>query len=507
MSMDIEDGASGPTEIPGPFGAPVPESQEGATLRADTLNLFDSTAVAVSSVAPAYSLASTLAFIFAVAGVAYAGPAVMIVAFVPVLFIAVAYFYLNRQHPHAGASYAWLAKLVHPTAGWYNGWIQVATSVIFCVAAPFLAGQYTLQFFNSLGWISDAAANDVWYVTFTASLYLALVTFICVYGIRWTTNLQWVLVIIEYVAVLVFSIGGIIKVAASHPHGSTSFDAGWFWPGNIHGYAALAGGAALAVFFFWGWDTTVNLSEESKSSNKIPGQAAIISMFLLLFVFVLNFVAVEMLVPADQINNQGANVLFYFGEQFAGSWAKYVMIFAVISSTIATTQTTLLPAARISFAMSRDGVFPRMFGTIHPKFKTPATGTLVLAIISLIGMYGIVTFDSASNVSNILGYLITDLGVLVAIYYGATGLACAWAFRKVAFERWTFFLTGILLPALAGLFMFWIGFEVIRQNWSSHMAPAIVVIAVGIPLVIVAKVRSKGEFFKIKPIAYTEIGD
>ncbi len=507
MSTDIVDNSGRPQEVPGPFGAPVPESEVEASLRADELNLFDSTAVAVSSVAPAYSLASTLGFIFVIAGVAYAGPAVMIVAFVPVLFIAVAYFHLNRRYPHAGASYAWLAKLVHPTVGWYNGWIQVATSVIFCVAAPFLAGQYTLQLFNSLGWISDSAANNVWYTTFTASLFLAFVTFICVYGIRWTTNLQWILVIIEYVAVLVFSIGGIIKVAASHPKGSSSFHAGWFWPGNIHGYEALAAGAALAVFFFWGWDTTVNLSEESKESNRIPGQAAIISMFLLLFVFVLNFVAVEMLVPANQIANQGGNILFYFGEQFAGGWAKYVMIFAVISSTVATTQTTLLPAARISYAMSRDGVFPRLFGTIHPKFKTPATGTLVLAFLALIGMYGIVTFDSATNVTNILGYLITDLGVLVAIYYGATGLACAWAFRKAAFQKTSFFFTGILLPALAGLFMFWVGFEVIRQNWGSHMAPAVVVVALGVPLVVIAAVQSKSEFFKIKPIAYTSIDE
>jgi amino acid transporter len=505
MSTDIVDGSGRPQEVPGPFGAPVPEGEVEATLRADELNLFDSTAVAVSSVAPAYSLASTLGFIFVITGIAYAGPALMIVAFVPVLFIAVAYFHLNRRHPHAGASYAWLAKLVHPTVGWYNGWIQVTTSVIFCVAAPFLAGQYTLQLFNSLGWISDASANNVWYTTFTASLFLAFVTFICIYGIRWTTNLQWILVLIEYIAVLAFSIGGIIKVAVSHPKGSTSFHAGWFWPGNIQGYAALAAGAALAVFFFWGWDTTVNLSEESKESNKIPGQAAIISMFLLLFVFVLNFVAVEMLVPADQIANQGGNILFYFGEQFAGSWAKYVMIFAVITSTIATTQTTLLPAARISFAMSRDGVFPKLFGTIHPKFKTPATGTVVLAFLALIGMYGIVTFDNAANVTNILGYLITDLGVLVAIYYGATGLACAWAFRKAAFQKTSFFFTGILLPALAGLFMFWVGFEVIRQNWGSHMAPAVVVVALGIPLVVVAAVTSKSDFFKTKPIAYTSI--
>ena len=117
MSIDIEDGAGQSTEVPGPFGAPVPDSEGGATLRADTLNFFDSTAVAVSSVAPAYSLASTLAFVFVITGVAYAGPAVLIVSFVPVLFIAVAYFYLNRKHPHAGASYAWLARSSIPQPG------------------------------------------------------------------------------------------------------------------------------------------------------------------------------------------------------------------------------------------------------------------------------------------------------------------------------------------------------------------------------------------------------
>ena len=491
--------------VEGPFGAPVPEREVEVTLLHDELNLFDATAVAVSSVAPAYSLASTLGFIFVIAGITYAGPAMMWLCFVPVLFIAVAYFHLNRRQPSAGASYAWLSATVHPYVGWYNGWIQVTTSVLFCVAAPFLAGAYTLQFFNSVGWISTAAANNVWYTAFAASLYLVFVTFICIYGIRWTTNVQWVLVLIEYIAVLVFSVGGIIKVLVSHPAGSTHFNIGWFSPGNIHGYTALAAGAALAVFFFWGWDTAVNLSEESKSQNKIPGQAAVISMFLLLFVFILNFVAVEMLVPASQINAQGVNVLFYFGEVFAGSWAKYVMIFAVITSTVATTQTTLLPAARISYAMSRDKVFPRLFGTVHRRFQTPAIGTLVLAIIALAGLYGIVAFRGSSKVGDVLGYIITDIGVLVAIYYGATGLACAWAFRKAAFEKTSFLFMGIILPALSGLFMFWIGYEVIRQNWSMHMAPTVIFLGLGVPLAIVARIRNTSGFFSTKPVAYETI--
>ena len=59
---------------------------------------------------------------------------------------------------------------------------------------------------------------------------------------------------------------------------------------------------------------------------------------------------------------------------------------AVISSTVATTQTTLLPAARITLSMSRDRVFPKVFGTIQGKLKTPAVGeaaSLVSAIPEL----------------------------------------------------------------------------------------------------------------------------
>ena len=108
---------------PGPFGVPVPRAEEPATLRADTLNLFDSTAVAVSSVAPAYSLAATLSLLFV--AVAYAGPAVIWVSFIPVFFIAVAYFHLNRKDPNCGASYSWLSKLLTPSLGWFNGWVQV----------------------------------------------------------------------------------------------------------------------------------------------------------------------------------------------------------------------------------------------------------------------------------------------------------------------------------------------------------------------------------------------
>ncbi|MGO8870764.1 MAG: APC family permease [Acidimicrobiales bacterium] len=488
--------------VPPDTGASASDTEGTTTLRANELSLFDSTVVAVSSVAPAYSLAATLSLLFAAVGVGYAGPAVIVVSFIPVLFIAVAYFYLNRRDPNCGACYAWLSKLVSPSFGWFNGWVQVAASVLFCVAAPILAGGYTLQFLHSIGWISTAAAHNAWLTATVGALWLAAITFITVYGIRWTANAQWVFLLIQYVALLGVSIWGIVKVAVEHPAGSTGFHFSWLNPLSIHGYEGLAAGSVLGLFFFWGWDTAINLNEESKNASKVPGQAGIISMFLLLFIFVLNIVSAEMLLPAKELSGQGPNLLFYFGEQVGGRWVGYLIIIAVLSSTVADTQTTLLPAARVTMSMARDGVFPRAFGVIQGKFQTPMIGTHILAGLAL---FGILLRTSSPTINSEYGNLIDNIGILVAFYYGATGLACAWAYRKVQFQSLIFFFTGSLFPFVGGAFCFWVGYEVIVQSGLSASAPVLVTLVLGIPLMIIARLRSKSAFFKQRPVAYTSI--
>jgi amino acid transporter len=504
MSTDVLDSSGTPPEVPGPFGAPVTTEETGPTLRADTLNLFDSTVVAVSSVAPAYTLAATMAVLFFTAGVAYAGPAIIWIAFIPVLFIAISYFHLNRRDPDCGASYAWLSKLVHPAVGWFNGWVQVATSILFCVSAPIVAGQYTLQLFNEWGWISASTANSVGTAAVAAAFWLALITFICIWGIRWTTNFQWVLLIIEYVAVIGFSLWGIIKVAVSHPAGSTSFHWSWLSPASIGGFTALSAGLVLGVFFYWGWDTATNLNEESKNRTKIPGQAGVIAMFLLLLIFAMNIIAAQMLLPEKAWNAHQTTILLYFAQQAAGHWAGYIMLVAVLSSTVATTQTTLLPAARITLSMARDRVFPQVFATIQGKLKTPMVGTLILAFIS---MLGIVLVSNVSSVSTVFGHLISSIGVLIAFYYGVTGVTCAWAYRKVALQSTRFFFTGILLPLLGGIVLLGVGAWVIKTAGWSGAGADIITLGLGVPLVIIARYTTKGDFFKTKPVAYDEIGE
>ena len=108
------------------------------------------------------------------------------------------------------------------------------------------------------------------------------------------------------------------------------------------------------------------------------------------------------------------------------------MLVAVLSSTVATTQTTLLPAARITLSMARDKVFPSVFGTIQGKLKTPMVGTLILAFISL---FGIVLASNVGSINNVFANLIRQHRrpdrLLLRRRPAST---CAWAYRKVAFQ-------------------------------------------------------------------------
>src|SRR3982074_157475 len=155
-------------------------AEEIAHLKHGTLSLFDSVMIATASVAPAYSLAATMGLM--VAAVSLQAPPAVLCSFVPVFFIALAYYYLNRQDPNCGASYSWISRALNPHLGWFTGWVQTAASVLFCGAAAMRAGSNTLALLNKMGVISSDAAGDSKLVALVALLWLLLVTAMVVRG-------------------------------------------------------------------------------------------------------------------------------------------------------------------------------------------------------------------------------------------------------------------------------------------------------------------------------------
>lgn len=477
-------------------------------LKTNTLSLFDTTVIATSSVAPAYTIAAAVGFL--VAAVGLASPAAILVGFVPVLCVAVAYYYLNRQDPNCGASYSWVSRTLNPQIGWISGWIQLAANVLFCAAAPLVAGAYTLQLLNSLfpSFVTTDAANNNWLIAVVGIAWLLFVTFMVVRGIRITANFQWILVFIEYFIVLGFTIAAFAKIAGGHA-AVAPVSGSWFNPASLHDLSTVATGSALAVFFFWGWDTAANVNEESQNANESPGLAGIYSMFILLFIFLVAAMAMQAFLGEAALTNADNqnDVLYFFANQISGTPLAYFMVLAVLSSTVATTQTTLLPSSRLTYSMSRDGVFPKAFGTIHRSWRTPWVGTIISSGLAIVV---IILATSVNTVNTVFGNLILDIGVLVALYYGITGIACTWAFRKVLLTSVTRFIFAGVLPFLGGLFLLGVAYVVIAPttlplgqsaDWGTSL-PILITIALGIPLLLIAMATARTDFFHEKTVSY-----
>jgi amino acid transporter len=99
-------------------------------LKKDALGFVSSVVIGVASTAPGYSLAASLGFVVAIAGVGLQAPAVLLVAFIPMLLIASAYYYMNRADPDCGTTFAWVTKAMGPSLGWMGGWAIVVADVI-----------------------------------------------------------------------------------------------------------------------------------------------------------------------------------------------------------------------------------------------------------------------------------------------------------------------------------------------------------------------------------------
>src|ERR1044072_4263326 len=148
-------------------------------LKKDALGFVSSCVIGVASTAPGYSLAASLGFVVAVAGVGLQAPAVMLIAFVPMLLIASAYYYMNRGDPDCGTTLSWATRALGPSTGWLGGWAIVVADVIVMANLAQIAGLYS---FLLVGWPggrrserAGAAGGGVW---------IAVMTAICVIGIE-----------------------------------------------------------------------------------------------------------------------------------------------------------------------------------------------------------------------------------------------------------------------------------------------------------------------------------
>src|SRR3954465_5406838 len=424
-------------------GSPAPpaaterrgDAPGGKGLKANAIGYASNVVIGVASTAPGYSLAATLGFIVAVPGVGLHAPAVLLVAFVPMLCIAFGYRYMNRADPDCGTTFAWVTRGMGPHLGWLSGWAIVAADIIVMASLAQIAGIYT---FLLLGW--QSAADTMWAVTIVGVVWIAVMTWICVIGIELNAKTQRWLLTAEIVTLTLFAVVAIVKVYVDAPAGSLNPDLGWLNPFGISSFNALIDGVLLGIFIYWGWDSGVAVNEESEDSANGPGKAAVISTLLLVLIYVVVSFAAQAYGGTKELIDNQDDVLSALGTQVFGSPLDKVLIIAVLSSAAASTQTTILPTARTTLSMARWGALPKTFGTVSPRYKTPTVSTIVMGVVSIVWFIGVNLVSQ-----NVLGDSVSAFGFMIAFYYGLPGLVCVIYYRRaIVRSARNFVLAGVL---------------------------------------------------------------
>ena len=422
-------------------------------LRAGALGLVSSVVIAVSSTAPAYSMAATLGLIVAVVGVH--SPGTLIVSFLPMLCIAYAFRELNKADPDCGITFTWAARAFGPRTGWMGGWGIIAADIIVMASLSQIAGRYFLELVGAGG------AGTVW-VTAAGVVFIALLTAVCYRGIEVSARLQQVLLAIEVGALAVFAVVALVKAGTGHAlPGAAHPSLGWLspWTGS---FGRLSNSFLLAVFIYWGWDCALSVNEETKDSARTPGRAAVMATLMLVAIFaVISAAALAYAGPAF-LAAHSTDVLGAMATSVLGSTPGKLLVLCVLTSTAASTQTTIMPTARAVLAMSAHGALPAWLARIHPRYRTPATATVVMGLVSAL-FFVLLTAVS----KNVLADSAASVGLLIAFYYGLTGFACVWFFRRELLTSAGSLLTKGILPLAGGLTLLGAFVLSIKSYWPA----------------------------------------
>ncbi|MFI6689917.1 SpoIIE family protein phosphatase [Streptomyces sp. NPDC050485] len=441
-------------------GAILPAPASGARdagagrkgLRSGALGLFSSVVIGMASTAPAYSLAATLGLIVATVG--HQAPIITMLAFIPMLLIAYAYRELNASNADCGTTFSWATRAFGPRVGWMGGWGIIVADIIVMANLAEIAGIYG---FRLLGY-EALAEHRVW-TTLAGVIWIGVMTAISYIGIEISAAVQSGLLLIEVGVLLLFAGTALVKAYTSNPGTASHISASWFNPFEVSSTRELTAGILAAVFIYWGWDTAVTVNEETAESTRIPGRAAVISTVLLLVTYALVTTSVQAFAGVgtsgiglgntnnaeDVLSGLGSAV---FGTHGPGIFLAKLLILMVLTSSAASTQTTILPLARTVFSMAAHKALPSHFARVHRRFLTPTWSTVGVGLASIAFMV-LLTVISHDFLADSIG----SIGLAIAFYYGLTGFACVWYYRRVLTRGRRDFLFKGLLPGLGGLMM------------------------------------------------------
>ncbi|MBB4063099.1 APC family permease [Gellertiella hungarica] len=358
---------------------------------------------------------------------------------------ALAFRNLNRVVTNAGASYAVVGHVFGPAWGFVAGWAALTAFALAMVAAAVPAASATLMI------LAPDKAENTLYVVLTGAFWFSLVAFVALRGIKHASFLQITFIVIECAAIVVIIGAGLIQwptLAVRVP------EIGWFSPFSLSA-SQFATGLLLGLYFYWGFDVTINLSEETGAAGDADasGSSALWSVVNLMALYTLLMLAILLTLSDAEASGAGPGLLFDLGSRLLPEPFNYLAVLALMLSAIGTLETQILQFSRSLFSMARDGHFHERYARIHHHWRTPHQATIIVWVL---GVVFLVASSYLPTVKDILDSSILALGLQICCYLTLTCLASAWYFRKSLEQGVAKAITHVVWPLVSAAAMIFV---------------------------------------------------
>ncbi len=347
-----------------------------------------------------------------------AGPAIaisFILVAIACSFAGLCYAELASMIPIAGSAYTYSYATLGEIFAWIIGWDLILEYAVSNVAVAVGFSGYLKAQLAAFGvvlpdrWSSSVWASGHWTGAFfnvPAFLVVFVLTVLLIRGVRESAEANNVMVAIKIGAIAVFLVigGMLVKTANWRP----------FAPS---GFAGVVTGGAIIFFTYIGFDSVSTAAEEAQEpQTDIPfGIIASLIVCTVLYVGVA-LVLLGMMRYSTFVNGPAAEapVAYALKQLGASRLAQSVIIIGALMGMLSSLLVFQYGQTRIWFAMSRDGLLPRLFSAVHPVFKTPHWSTWIagFAVGIPAGLVDIGDAADLSNIGTLFAFVLVSLGVL-----------------------------------------------------------------------------------------------
>jgi basic amino acid/polyamine antiporter, APA family len=386
----------------------VAASKTGTTLNKE-LGTWDLTMLGIGAII------GTGIFVLTGAGALTAGPALIIsfvIAGLACLFAALSYAEFASTVPVSGSVYTYTYATLGEFLAWIIGWDLIleyllavsAVSVGWSGYFQSLLKGFGIHIPATLSAAPGAVPGLTSYFNLPAFLIVMLITFLLSVGVKQSKRVNNIMVIIKVAVVILFIVVafGYVKPANWTP----------FTPFGMEGIFAAA---ALVFFAFIGFDAIASAAEETKNPNKDLPKGIIYSLLICTFLYVIVTGIMTGVVPYPDFKGNEDHPISLVLQVAGQNWVAGIVDVGAILGMTTVMLVMLYGQTRVSYAMSRDGLLPKFFRTVHKKYRTPYGSTWFFGIVAAL-MGALIPLDELAklvNIGTLSAFVLVSVAVLV----------------------------------------------------------------------------------------------